>query len=352
MAIFSLIMIDSHLPSRICQARAKIREMSSCFDESHGSSWPGVRPGLEPAEIGTWLDRLAPLAESFKPGHKKSVELLWLVEELAAGFPSTTLRAVVWWGVIIPVLDKAGLGRVQIEPSPEAWTTTEKPVLAYNHLFLPPPTSRTFKLVGTRMVGRSGTEDQPGQYFPVFDLPADKRILIPAAGRAENRPAPGLEYYLVEDESLSLEPGPVGAGQFPFRPAVCRRGREEVSARKIEPILNLTVEEFQTRLETYFLLLSAVFSGWARAGWQGLVRRKQAGNFSPELDTEISFLATEIGRLQHGLFHLSRSRFIPGGCYSRKVEKLCLKGLHLASRAWRHWPAPGRAKNLFTGEGT
>lgn len=355
MAIFSLIMIDSHLPSRICQARAKIREMASCFDESHGSGWPGVRPGLEPAEIGTWLDRLAPLAECFKPGHKKSVELLWLVEELAAGFPKTTLRAVIWWGVIIPVLDKAGLGRPRIEPCPEAWTKTEKPVLAYNHLFLPPPASRTLKLLGTGMVGRFGAEGDPGQRFPVFDLPADKRIFVPATYFSENMTGmtgPGVVYYLVADEKLNFEPCPVVKWYFPFRPAMCRNTVDKVFSSKIEPILSLSAEEFQTRLEAYFLLLSAVFSGWARAGWQGLVRRKWAGNFSPALDTEISFLATEIGRLQHGLLHFSQSRSIPGDCYSRKVEKLCLKGLHLASRAWRHWPAPGRAKNYFTGEVT
>ncbi|RFT15804.1 MAG: hypothetical protein OP8BY_2202 [Candidatus Saccharicenans subterraneus] len=355
MAIFSLIMIDSHLPSRICQARAKIREMASRFDESHGSGRSGARTGSERTEMGSWLDRFAPLAEPFKPGHKKSFELLWLVEELAAGLPRTTLRAVVWWGVIVPVLKKAGPGQVWVELPPVAWASAEKPALGYNHLFLPPPASRTFKLLGTGMVGSSWAEGDPGQHFPVFDLPAEKRILIPAVSFSESmtgKTGAGVLYYLVEDERLSFEPCPVVKWYFPFRPAMCRKTWDRVSSWKIEPILSVSAEEFQTRLEAYFLLLAAVFSGWARAGWQGLVRRKRAGNFSPELDTEISFLATEIGRLQHGLFHLSLSRFIPGGCYSRKVEKLCLKGLHLASRAWRHWPAPGRAKNLFTGEGT
>lgn len=339
MAIFSLIMIDSLLPSRIYQTRAKIREMVARLYESQSYGWTRNWSGPEPAEIGPWLERLEPLAESFKPGHKKSVELLWLLEELATGFPRTTLKAVVWWQLISPVLQKAGLVRPRIEPPPLAWKTTEKPVLACNHLFLPPPISRSLKLLGTPLAGRPDIDDYSVQYLPVFDLPADKGILIPAAARAENRPASGVVYYLVEDERLSLESGPIGKGLFPFRPAMFRRTVDKVSSRKIEPILNLTAEEFQTRLETYFLLLSAVFSGWARVGWQGLVRRKQAGSLSPELDAEISFLATEIGRLQHGLFHLGLSRFFSDDCHSRKVEKLCLLGLHLASRAWRHWPA-------------
>ncbi|MCR4409908.1 MAG: hypothetical protein QHH43_05215 [Candidatus Saccharicenans sp.] len=332
-------MIDSLLPSRIQQTRVKIREMASRFEESHGSGWPGVRPGLEPADIGPLLERLSSLAESLKPGHKKSVELLWLVEELAAGFPKTALKEVVWWALIIPVLKKAGLARTRIETLRVARTTTEKPVLAYNHFFLPPPASRTLKLLATSLSGRPDIEEHSGRYLPVFDLPADKRILIPAPARAENGPGPGVVYYLVAGEKLNFEPCPVVKWYFPFRPAMCRRAGEAVLAWKIEPILTLTAEEFEAGLKSYFLLLSAVFSGWARAGWLGLVRRKQAGSLSQELDAEISFLATEIGRLQHGLLHFSQSRSIPGDYHSRKVEKLCLLGLHLASRAWRHWPA-------------
>ncbi len=342
MAIFSLIMIENLLPSRISEARARIRETVVRIYEGQGSgrSWP--RPASERAEIGQWLSRLEPLSESFKPGQKKSAELLWLAEELAAGFPKTTLEAAVWWALIVPVLKKAGLDRELSEQPGAGRTWPDGLSLAYNHLFLPLPASRTLKLLETWLAERRGVNDQRGRYFLVFDLPASKRILVPATIRPENRPAAGVVYYLVVDEGLNLESCPAGQSAFPFRPAVCRKNSEKVLSRQVEPILSLTAERFQAGLETYYLLLSAVFSGWARAGWQGLVRKKQSGHFSPDLDTEISFLATEIGRLQHGLFHLSQSRSIPADCHSRKVEKLCLLGLHLASRAWRHWPARAR----------
>lgn len=330
-----LEMIDNLLPHRICQTREKIRKAIARLKGSTGSGQPAARFGSKRAGIDQLLADLKPLAESYNPGQKESFELLWLVEEVAAGFPKKALAAAVWWSVIIPVLKRAGLDRTLSEPPGEGRTAPDESPLAYNHLFLPPPASRTLKLLGTQMVGRSGAEDDLGQCFPVFDLPAPNRMLIPAAARADDRPGAGVVYYLVEDEGLSLETGPVSKWPFPFRPAKCRMSSRKVSTRKIEPILDLRRDQFQAGLEDYFLMLAAVFSGWARAGWQGLVRKKQSGHFSPELDTEISFLATEIGLLQHKLLHLSHRRSF-SGCRFGKVEKLCLKGLHLASRAWRH----------------
>lgn len=329
-------MIDSLLPSKICQTREEIREAVARYHENQ--RYGGFRDqfGSEGAEIVSWLDRLRPLAESFKPGLKKSDELLWLLEELAAGFPGTTMKAMVWWGVIIPVMKKAGLVRTQMELSPLVRKSNEEPALAYNHLFLPVPASKIFKLLSPGLVSRTGVEADLDQNFPVFDLPSGKRILVPAVADTENIPETGVRYYLVEDESLNLEKCPAGKNYFPFRPAVCRWSKKKVPTRNIEPILSLTAEAYQARLETYFLLLAAVFSGWARAGWQGLVHSKQGCISWPGLDTEISYLTTEIGRLQLGLFHLSQSWSRLGTDRFRKVEKLCLLGLHLASRAWRY----------------
>ncbi len=348
--IFFLKMIDSLLPPGISQTREKIRAAVARLKESRGSGRSPARTEPEPEAIGPLLSIPEATIESFKPGRKKSGELLWLLEELAAGFPEAALEAVVWRALIFPVLKKAGLDRTLPEPPGpgRGWAFPARSPLAYNHLFLPPPASRTLKLLESRTGPKRGLEDERGQYYLVFDLPAVKRILIPAAS-ANNRSGTGVIYYLVEDERLSLEPCPTGKWHFPFRPAVCRGFRMDIFAPKIEPLLTLTAEQFRAGLEAYFLLLAAVFSGWARAGWQGLVCRQQTGNLPPELDTEISFLATEISHLQYGLFHLSRNRSIPGDCYTRKVERLCLKGLHLASRAWRH-SSPFQEMNFFSGE--
>ncbi|MCX8159316.1 MAG: hypothetical protein N3G18_00100 [Candidatus Saccharicenans sp.] len=332
-------MIESLLPAELRQTREKIRELATHHKGSRGSilSLAGLVSESERENQGAFLQSLKHLTESFDSGDRKWAELMWLVEELAAVFPQTALEAAVSWALIGPVLSKAGLDRTRCESQNGGWASVENSAVTCNHLFLPPPARKALRLMGRGIAAVGRAEDARGQYFPAFDFSAGQRILIPALAQPEGRAETLVLYYLVQDEGLRLEPCPAGKGVFPFRPASYWMEARTISASRLEPILKLTADQFQAGLETYFLLLSAVFSGWARAGWQGLVRKKQSGDFSPGLDAEISFLVTEIGRLQLGLFHLSRSRSFPGECYSARVEKLCLKGLHLASRAWRHF---------------
>jgi len=328
-------MIDCLLSARICQAREKIREQAVCLKESR--IWTGTPAGMEYENetITHFLRMLEPLSEYFNPVNRQTAELLWLLEELAAGFPEVALRAVVWWALIIPVLKESG--RDQNLPERRGhWLPGQEPSSSYNHIFLPPPPGRALKILKAGLARMTGRENcLPGDFL-VFNLPPGKRVLVPVSLPAESRSEPRVAYFLVEGKSLSPGPRPVGKRYFPFKPSICRGGGKEVSFQPGEPIVTLTMDWFRTRLQAYCLLLIPVFSGWARLGWQGLVLRKRNLSMQPDLEAEISFLATEIGRLQLGLLHLGQSRSLAGDLYSRKVEKLCLKGLHLASRAWKY----------------
>ncbi|MDI6699254.1 MAG: hypothetical protein QME85_10015 [Candidatus Saccharicenans sp.] len=324
-------MIDCLLPARICRTREKLKRLTVCLQKSSPSARPQSGSGMQEEESANLCGALDFLPESFRIGMKKSAELLWLVEELAAGFPETALRVVVWLTLISPVLKESGLGQDQAGPNFNGRAATGKPFPDCNHLFMPPPAGKALKLLEAGPAGIS-----PGKVFPVFDLPAARRVLLPAALPAPERSEPGVAYYLLHNESFGSGHHPVGKRYFPFRPRGCRNEATDIADLNPKPILTLTGEQFKARLGAYFLLLGALFSGWARFGWRELVLSRQGSGWRPELDAEIAFLATEIGRLQLGLFHLSRGRSFGGEFYSRKVEKLCLKGLHLASRAWKY----------------
>lgn len=330
-------MIDCLLPARICRTREKIRQLAVCLQKSPRSARSQSVSGAQEEETVDFRGQLEFLPESFRIGERKSAELLWLVEELAAAFPEIALRAVVWRALIYPVLEDSGLGQGQTRPSFDGRAATGKPFPDCNHLFVPPPAGKALKLLEAGPAGIS-----PREVFPVFNLPPARRVLLPAVLRAPERSEPEVAYYLLHTESLSSGHHPVGKKYFPFRPRGCRSEAAEIADLNPKPILTLNGEQFKARLEAYFLLLGALFSGWARFGWRGLVLSRQGSGWRPELDAEIAFLATEIGRLQLGLFHLGRDRSFGGDFYSRKVEKLCLKGLHLASRAWKY--ATSRAR--------
>ncbi len=330
-------MIDCLLPARICRTREKIRQLAVCLQKSRPSVRSQSVAGAQEEEAADFREIPEFLPESFRIGERKSAELLWLVEELAAEFPEAALRAVVWLTLISPVLKESGLGREPAGPSFDSRAATGKPFPDCNHLFVPPPAGKALKLLKTGPAGIS-----PGEVFPVFNLPPARRVLVPAALRVPERSEPEVAYYLLHTESLGSGYHPVGKRYFPFRPRGCRNEAAEIADLNPKPILTLSGEQFKARLETYFQLLGALFSGWARFGWRGLVLSRQDSGWRPELDAEIAFLATEIGRLQLGLFHLGRDRSFSGELYSRKVEKLCLKGLHLASRAWKY--AASRAR--------
>jgi len=235
-------MIDCLLPAAICQTREKIRRLAVCLRENRGRVPSPFCPGASEKETGKLLRQLEFQSESFRPGDRKSVNLLWLVEELAAAFPETALKVVVWIALIAPVVKESGLG----QNLPE--------IPFYNHLFLPPPARKALKLLEAGLAGSTATGNDSGEYFLAFDLPSVERILAPVASQVENPSDLRVVYYLVMNKNPDPGCRPIERRCFPFRPLRYWRGEEGASSQDKEPLLTLTGSQFQARLETYFLL--------------------------------------------------------------------------------------------------
>lgn len=324
--IFSMKMIECLLPEKLCSLREKIRrtmaESSARQNSEAFSLW--------------WQSPDSPAVQTIRelrgefvpdPAGSKLFKLIWLVEELAACRPEAALRLAVEICLVNPVL-KEERGRAASEkPSPEGSVDSGLD-LRFNHLFLAPPLS-----LSLRMLGRLAQNPVDSVLFPVFSCSPVDKFLIPVpdkfsfSGEIRN-----LAYFLFQGKDAHLQDIGKETEIFPFRPLMISPA--ELDSGRV-PVFVVEFAEFRKRLITYFILLAACFSGWTRAGLQRLISKKSGLAGISRADAEICHLATEVGRLQFALFHLSRKRKLQTEVETRKVEKICLKGLHLASRAWR-----------------
>ncbi len=324
--IFSMKMIECLLPEKLCSLRKKIRrtmaESSNRQNSETFSLW-WQTPG-SPA-----VQTISELRGEFVSDHagSKLFELIWVVEELAACRPKAALRLAVETGLINPVLKEERCGEVPEKPSPVG-SAGPGLDLRFNHLFLAPPLS-----LSLRMLGRLAQNPVDRLLFPVFSCgPVDKFLVPVPDGYSASGEIRSLAYFLFQGNNEHLQDNGKETEIFPFRPLMISPA--ELAPGRL-PVFMVEFAEFRKRLITYFILLSACFSGWTRAGLQRLIGKKSSLAGISRADAEICHLATEVGRFQFALFHLSRKRKLQTEVETRKVEKICLKGLHLASRAWR-----------------
>lgn len=344
-------MIDCLLPESLCQLREKIRELTSGTQNSPAGHKPVLTEKDLRPELSRLLSSILGDRAFFLTGNKKTERLVWLTEELAAHFPEYGLQLAVQQGLILPVLGLSGLEDKECQKLSSDRAGQDNSPNQINHLFLPFPARRIFQLM---VGGTSDDLDSSGRhrkpYLPVFSGLPLKKILIPAAGKSISASSQVATYYLLELKSFKLyDCGPVKR-HFPLRPARCEWPLDSSPNWNQQPVLSLEPGHFQSLLAGYYLLLTACFSGWLRAAWQSLARRRPPRGWPATLEAEICFLATELGRLQLGLYRLSQEKLASPADFLERVEKLGLKGLHLASRSWKYLNPAGDMINLQTGE--
>ncbi|MGQ9801237.1 MAG: hypothetical protein ACUVRL_06205 [Candidatus Saccharicenans sp.] len=344
-------MIDCLLPGSLCQLREKIRELAAGTKASSAGSqpvWPEI--DLIP-ELSRLLKSSLGSEAFFRAGDKKNERLIWLIEELAANFPEYGLQLAVKQGLILPVLRLSGLrDKERQELSGRKSSQNDSPD-QINHLFLPLPARKMFKLLVRSKEDDLGTSEKHWKTsLPVFSGLAIKKILIPVVAEIKKDSYQPVSYYCLESQSLKLYDCGLVRRHFPLRPARCELVLEASPLWNQPPVLSLKPDQFQSLLAGYYLLLTACFSGWLRAAWQSLARRRLPRGWPEPLEVEICFLATELGRLQLGLYRMSQKKPGSSADFLEQVEKLSLKGLHLASRAWKYLNPAGYMINLQTGE--
>lgn len=329
-------MIDCLLPARLGEIRKKIRELSILLKKDGACSKPGLHPEYRHYDLNGLLEDYGVEFTLNKTSQSNIFYLVWLLEELAASFPEAGVRLAVEKGLIVPVFKDNPMEEDLRSRSPADRRKQSARVPAVNHLFLPPPASLSLRLIRERVKIPHGARAGIRSQYPIFQFLPGDRILIPALTDHQTPAGLTVTYYLLELENHGPDHYGLREGCFPLRPVIFETGQFSCRSAAARPVLAIDLNQFQTRLDDYFLLMTACCSGLVRYGWQDLKGKKTAGQWWPDLDFEIAFLTTEISRLQLALFHLTRNRAFSGGYPSGKVEKLCLKGLHLASRAWRH----------------
>lgn len=345
-------MIESLLSGNLCELRKKIRELTGLSQNSPAGQEP-VWPEKDLLRQLSQLLRTTIGNEAFFwTGKKKTGHLVWLTEEIAAHFPEYGLQLAVQEGLIRPVLELSGLSNREFQKLSRIKSNEHYSMDQINHLFLPLPAKKMFQLkVGREDDAPAISERRWNQLLPVFSGLPLKRILIPvAAEESKSASCQVVSYYFFESQSFkSYDHGPARR-YFPLRPARCELGLDSSRDRNQEPILSLEPGQFQSLLAGYYLLLTSCFSGWLRASWKSLVSRRPLQGWQESQESEICFLATELGRLQLGLYRLSQPK--PGlpADFLARVEKLGLKGFHLASRSWKYLSQAGDIINLRTGE--
>ncbi|MCR4395818.1 MAG: hypothetical protein NUW07_03675 [Candidatus Saccharicenans sp.] len=340
-------MIDCFLAESLCQLRQEIRRLTSGIKDSPADR---ITVSLE-KNLNQELSRLLKSAlgqgDFFRAGQKEAERLVWLTEELAAHFPESGLELAVQQGLILPVLRLSGLIDKKSEEPSRRKNGRNYVLDEVNHLFLPLPTRRTLRLM---LEGVAGVLAGPGENWesavPVFTGLPLRKMLLPASGESRDFSNPVVSYYLVESPSIRIYDCRPAKRYFPLRPARCELRLDSGSNWTKQPVLQLQLGQFQSLLAGYYLLLLACFSGWLRSAWQSLASRRPPQGWPANLEAEICFLATELGRLQLGLYHLSQAQPGSPAHFLVKVEKLGLKGLHLASRAWKYLDRAGSTINL------
>ncbi|MDI6844786.1 MAG: hypothetical protein QME28_01480 [Candidatus Saccharicenans sp.] len=319
-------MIECLLPEKLCSLRKKIRwTMTESSNRKNSEAFSLRWQTPDSPAVQTVSELLGEFVSD--SAASKLFKLIWLVEELAACRPTAALRLTVETGLINPALKEERSGASPVKLSP---VRSDDPGLdlRFNHLFLAPPLS-----LSLRMLRRLAQNPVDRVLFPVFSCgPADKFLVPLGVEFSASGEIRSLAYFLFQGKDEHLQDNGKEMEIFPFRPLMIRPVELD-SGRG--PVFVVEFAEFRKRLITYFILLSACFSGWTRAGLQRLISKKSGLAGISRADAEICYLATEVGRLQFALFHLSRKRKLQTEVETRKVEKICLKGLHLASRAWR-----------------
>ncbi|MBC7350254.1 MAG: hypothetical protein H5U05_09810 [Candidatus Aminicenantes bacterium] len=344
-------MIDCFLPENLCQLREKIRELTAGTRNSSA----GHKPVLPEKDLIPKLSRLLSCSQSdkafFGPGNKKTERVVWLTEELAAHFPEYGLQLAVQKGLIFPVLGLSGLGDKECQKLSRDKGGQDNSPNQINHLFLSVPARRIFQLmVGGTDADLDSSEKHWKPNLPVFSGLPLKKILIPSVVESKRDSCQAVSYYLLELKSFKLYDCGPSKRHFPLRPARCAWPLDSSPNWDQQPVLSLEPGQFQSLLAGYYLLLTACFSGWLRAAWQNLASRRPPRGWPATLEAEICFLATELGRLQLGLYRLSQEKSASPADFLERVEKLSLRGLHLASRSWKYLNPAGDMINLQTGE--
>lgn len=335
-------MIESLLSERLCELRRKIRELTAGVKNTpigQKPVWPENDLLLQFSQL---LSTAMGSEAFFRVSHKTTGYLVWLTEELAAHFPEYGLQLAVQEGLIRPVLELSGQRNKELQKLSRKKSGQPYFPDQINHLFLSLPAKKIFQWkVGWQYDALAISERCWRPFLPVFSGLSLKRILIPVAAESKTASCQVILYYFFESQNIKFCDRGLAKRYFPLRPVRCEWSLHINQGWNQEPILSLEPGQFQSLLAGYYLLLTACFSGWLRATWECLARRRTRPGWEESKEAEICFLATEQGRLQLGLYHLSQAKSGAPTDFLARVEKLGLKGLHLASRTWKYLAPAG-----------
>lgn len=164
-------MIESLLSERLCELRKKIRELTAGVKNSPAGQKP-VRPEKDLLlQLSQLLSTAMGSEAFFRVSDKKTGNLVWLTEELAAHFPEYGMQLAVQEGLIRPVLELSGQRNKELQKLSRKKSGQHYFPDQINHLFLPLPAKKMFQLeAGRQDNARSISERRWRPFLPVFSI--------------------------------------------------------------------------------------------------------------------------------------------------------------------------------------